>query len=410
MTTYSLASNTWGKEELSAAMNVLASGQYTMGEKVKEFERAFAKYVGSKYAIMTNSGSSANLVMISTMCQAGYFKPGDEIIVPAVSWSTTYFPLAQYGLVPVFVDVDLDTFNMEHKSVEKCITDKTKAVLFVTLLGNPSGLGPIAALCKKENIELLVDNCEGFGSTYRAFFGEKQGQIHVESGTAGIMGTYSTFFSHHLQTMEGGMIVTDNINLRDYATSIRSHGWDRHLDHKNAFGVKNEDNFYKDFNIVTMGYNVRPTEISGAVGVEQIKKADVFNNTRVKNNHLLSAFLLSASFSKSGEPFKGQDEVFKRQSVWSSYESSYFGFGFILDKKYNRDSVCRELNVYNIATRPIVAGNFTRSKVAKYMDFKVPYKLKNADIIHMDGFFIGNDSKDLSNELEYFTNAIMSII
>lgn len=402
MTNYNLASNTWGKEELSAAMNVLASGQYTMGEKVKQFEEDFADYVGADYAIMVNSGSSANLVMISAMCQAGRLEPGDEIIVPAVSWSTTYFPLVQYGLVPVFVDIDLDTFNVDYKMVEKCITNKTKAVLFVTLLGNPSGLSNIRSICKQKNIELLVDNCEGFGSSFRKFFGSPRGTPWCESGTAGLMGTYSTFFSHHLQTMEGGMIVTNNKILRDYAVSIRSHGWDRHLEKRSTFGVKNADNFYNPFNFITVGYNVRPTEISGAVGVEQLKKADSFIETRRKNAEKFDRLLSVENMIM--EPW-GTCQI-----LWEYSESSYFGFGFILDKKYDRDAICRELKVYNIETRPIVAGNFTRSVVAKKIHHKVPYDLKNADILHDHGFFIGNDSRDLSKEINHFIKTMRSIV
>ena len=392
---YELATDTWGKEELKAGIDVLLSGQYTMGEKVEKYEDAFATYVGADYGVMTNSGSSANLIMISTMVQMGLLQPGDEVIVPAVSWSTTYFPLVQYGLIPVFVDVDTLSFTMRASYLEAVLSNKTKAILFVTLLGNSSNLKEVDRFCRANDLFLLIDNCEGFGCKVLRQYKNSDDEIvdekFEEPGSIGLMTTYSTFFSHHLQTMEGGMVVTDNSSVRDYLKSIRSHGWDRHLDNVSALSIKKKNDFYAPFNFVALGYNVRPTEISGAIGYEQLNKAGKFINKRRENLFYL------------------RNEMEKTKVTWGRLQTQFddgltssFGFGFILRKGLDRDKIADQLKAAGIAVRPIVAGNFLRTPVMKNIEHRVYGELSASDRIHYDGFFIGNDSRDLSTEIDYF--------
>ena len=221
MISYPLAESSWGEEEIQANKKVIESNIFSMGQYVKQFEDDFAKFFGSKYAIMVNSGSSANLVAIaaSFYTKNPYLKRGDEVIVPAVSWSTTYYPLQQYGLKCKFVDVDIDTLNFDIEALKEAITDNTKAIFAVNLLGNPNDFETIESMIKDKNILLIEDNCESMGAKQNGKY----------TGTFGKMGTFSTFFSHHMATMEGGVVVTDDKELYHVMLTLRAHGWTRNL-------------------------------------------------------------------------------------------------------------------------------------------------------------------------------------
>ena len=216
-----LATSTWDDKEIAALNSVIESGMFSMGKHVAEFEAEFAEFVGSKYSVMVNSGSSANLLAVAALFfkKERKLKAGDEVIVPAVSWSTTYYPLQQYGLKLKFVDIDKDTLNLDLKQLESAITEKTKAIFAVNLLGNPIDYNKVESLIEGKDIYLLEDNCESLGATLNG----------KQAGTFGVMGTYSSFFSHHISTMEGGLIATDDEELYHILLSIRSHGWTRHL-------------------------------------------------------------------------------------------------------------------------------------------------------------------------------------
>jgi CDP-6-deoxy-D-xylo-4-hexulose-3-dehydrase len=280
-TKYSLASSTWDENEFSAIQQVIDSDMFTMGKKVAQYEKDFAQFFGSKYALMVSSGSTANLLMIASLffTKNHHFKlkRGDEIIVPVVSWSTTYFPLQQYGLKVKFVDIDRNTLNMDLDKLTAAITDKTKAILSVNLLGNPNDYVRMQEIIGERDIYILEDNCESMGATLN-------GQ---QAGTFGIMGTYSSFFSHHIATMEGGCIVTDDEELYHILLCIRAHGWTRNLPKFNQVsGEKSDDPFEESFKFMLPGYNARPLEMSGALGIEQLKKLPQFIQTRQKNAQL----------------------------------------------------------------------------------------------------------------------------
>ena len=218
---YELASTSWDDKEIAAIQDVIKKNNYTMGSSVKQFELDFAKYTGNKYCVMVNSGSSANLLAIAAMFykKENPLKRGDEVIVPAVSWPTTYYPLYQYGLKLKFVDIDIETLNFDLDELKKAITDKTRLIFAVNLLGNPNDYNIINEIIKDKNIYLIEDNCESLGAVYNG----------KQLGSIGLMGTYSTFFSHHMATMEGGLIGTDDEELYNILLSIRSHGWTRQL-------------------------------------------------------------------------------------------------------------------------------------------------------------------------------------
>lgn len=387
MTKFPLASSTWDDKELNAIQRIVDSNMFTMGQSVKDYENDFAKYFGSKYTVMVSSGSTANLLMIAALffTKAPKLKRGDEVIVPAVSWSTTYFPLQQYGLKVKFVDIDKKTLNLDLKKLEAAITDETKAILTVNLLGNPNDFDAINSLIKGKDIFILEDNCESMGATFNG----------KQAGTHGLMGTFSSFFSHHIATMEGGCVVTDDEELYHILLCIRAHGWTRNLPEFNhVSGHKSTDSFEESFKFVLPGYNVRPLEMSGAIGIEQLKKLPGFIEARRKN-----AVLFKQLFSNH-EYIDIQQET---------GESSWFGFALILKEtaKVTRTELVKKLVAAGVECRPIVTGNFLKNEeVLKFFDYTVSGEITDAEYIDKNGLFVGNHQVDLSNEIQYLSDLL----
>lgn len=372
-----LATSTWDDKEIAALNSVIESGMFSMGKHVAEFEAEFAEFVGSKYSVMVNSGSSANLLAVAALFfqKEGKLKAGDEVIVPAVSWSTTYYPLQQYGLKLKFVDIDKDTLNLDLTQLESAITDKTKAIFAVNLLGNPIDYEKVESLIEGKDIYLLEDNCESLGATLNG----------KQAGTFGVMGTYSSFFSHHISTMEGGLIATDDEELYHILLSIRSHGWTRHLPKDNKVVEKSENAFHESFRFVLPGYNVRPLDMSGALGKEQLRKLPAIISGRQEN-----AKFFVETFSKI-EGISIQQET---------GNSSWFGFAIICDDGSEmRDKLVEALTNEGVDCRPIVAGDFTKNEVMSYFDYELHGEMKNASLIDNAGFFIGNHHYDVKEKL-----------
>lgn len=374
---YRLSDDTWSNNEIEAIMRVIESNRFTMGKEVAEFEKLFAQKVGSNYAIMSNSGSSANLLAIAALVYSGRLSAGDEVIVPAVSWSTTYFPLVQHNLKLKFIDIDAETLNINVSQIENAITSNTKAIFSVNLLGNPNNYEMLLHICNKHKLILIEDNCEALGGKYE----------NKALGTFGILGTYSTYYSHHLCTMEGGLTVTDDQELYHYMLSIRSHGWTRHLPADSAIYSKKDNEFYESFNFIMPGYNLRPIEMEAAIGIEQLKKFDEIIAQRREN----AKYFLDRIQSVNN--IRPQKEI---------GNSSWFGFAMTLcgSAVGKRNKVVNALRNNNIEVRPIVAGNFTKNVAIKYMDHSIHGELKNADRIHDNGFFVGNHSKSNKAEVD----------
>jgi CDP-4-dehydro-6-deoxyglucose reductase, E1 len=385
---YKLTSTSWDEEEINAINAVVKSRQYSMSKNVFEFEKQFASFVNSKYCVMVNSGSSANLLMIASMFfrKNNPLQRGDEIIVPAVSWSTTYSPLQQYGLHVKFVDVDKNTLNIDLEKLKSAITDKTKAILLVNLLGNPNDFDKIKAIIGDRDIEILEDNCESMGSTYN----EKQ------TGTFGVMGTYSCFFSHHISTMEGGLIATDDEELHHILLALRAHGWTRNLPEKNHLCTKIDDQFKEHFRFLIPGYNVRPLEMSGAIGIQQLKKLPNMIKQRREN-----AKIFQENFANDNR-FIIQKEIGR---------SSWFGFSMIIkpDSGIARSTIIAKLTENNIATRPIVTGDMTKCEMLKYFDYELAGNMQNAELVDSNGFFVGNHDIDISDEIRFLKKTLNEI-
>ena len=380
---YKLASSTWDHKEIEAIQGVIDSDMYSMGDKVREYEVNFAKYFSSRYAVMTSSGSTANLLMIASMFytkdETRRLKRGDEVIVPAVSWSTTYFPLQQYGLKVKFVDIDRETLNIDLEKLEKAITDDTKVILAVNLLGNPNDFGRLNSLISDRGITLLEDNCESLGATYGAKY----------AGTFGLMGTFSSFFSHHIATMEGGCILTDDEEIYHILLCIRAHGWTRNLPKHNLVStVKSDDDFEEAFKFVLPGYNVRPLEMSGAIGCEQLKKLPRLLDERRKNADNFTSLFRQHPFIQI------QKEI---------GSSSWFGFSLVLteDSPITRSELVSLLKTNDIECRPIVTGNFLKNKeVLEHFDYEVSGTIEGAAYIDKNGLFVGNHHVDIRADIE----------
>lgn len=377
MSRFPLATSSWDEAERAALQRVIDSDRFSMGAEVAAFEAEFARFTGSRYAVMVNSGSSANLAMVAalrhTQNSALRLAPGDEVIVPAVSWSTTFFPLHQYGLHLKFVDIDRETLNYDLAALAGAITERTRAVMAVNLLGNPNDFDAIRALIRGRGIVLIEDNCESMGAT----FGGRQ------CGTFGVMGTFSTFFSHHISTMEGGLVVTDDEELYHILLALRAHGWTRNLPKFNRVtGEKSDDPFEESFRFVLPGYNLRPLEMSGALGRAQLAKLPRLIGGRRANGALWQQAMADHPL------FRIQRET---------GESSWFGFSLVLRPETGlaRREVLGRLEALGFEARPIVSGNFTKNPVLRMMDHSLHGPMTHAEEIDLNGFFIGNHHYDI---------------
>lgn len=378
---YRTAVNTWGPEEREAINRVLDSGNLTMGEEVAAFEQEFAAYMGSKHAVMVNSGSSANLVGLAALFHKRAFplKRGDEVIVPALSWATTYHPLQQYGLKLRFVDIEIDTLNIDVEKVIAAITKDTKAILAVSILGNPAYLSTLKLIAEERGLYLIEDNCESMDAELR---GQK-------TGTFGILGTFSTFFSHHMSTIEGGMIVTDDTEIAELARVIRNHGWDRDLPLNSPLrsNYATQDDFDKAYRFIVPGYNVRPLELCAAAGREQLKKLPAMTAQRRKNWVLFQELF-------------GKNERFTIQKVSPLGETSAFAFTFVIrDGTIKRHKLWAALREANIEFRMVTGGCFLRHPAIEFFDYTTSGGIEIASHVHDYGFFVGNHPFDLTEQL-----------
>jgi CDP-6-deoxy-D-xylo-4-hexulose-3-dehydrase len=300
------------------------------------------------------------------------------VIVPAVSWSTTYYPLAQYGLKLKFVDVDLHTLNFDLEQLKNAVSDSTKMILAVNLLGNPNNFDAINEIIGDKDIILMEDNCESMGAEFKG----------KQTGTFGLVGTYSTFYSHHMATMEGGLIVTDDEEMYHVMICLRAHGWTRHLPKENHVSNKSDNAFEESFRFILPGYNVRPVEMSGVIGVEQLKKLPSFLDYRRKNAELFVSL------------FENHKDFYIQKNIDNS---SWFGFSFILkpESTLDRAEIVKKLEANQIDCRPIVTGDFTKNEVLKHFDYEIFGEMKNAQYLDKKGFFVGNHQVDLTQEIHH---------
>ncbi len=353
---------TFGEEEIQAVVDVMRSTNITSGEKVREFESKFGPN-----AVMCNSGSSANLLVIAALCHEGALKRGDKVIVSALSWATTVWPLVQHGLVPVIVDIDPNTLNIDPKEVEKALGPKTKAIMPVHVYGNPCDMTPLL-LCHDAGILLIEDCCEALGA--ESSFGKSV-------GTFGDAATFSFYYSHHITTGEGGMCVTKSPALGERMRILRAHGWTRDLKYGNALYREKHSDIDQRFLFVNAGYNLRCTEMQAAMGLVQLPKLEGFVEARRE-----AAKLLKGAFSGYIGNFATQRETGK---------SSWFGFPIIVRKgsPFTAANVRRHFEAHGIETRSIICGNIARQPGLKDSPHVVCGSLEHADHVMNSGFSIG---------------------
>ena len=384
---YPLASPSWDEAEYQALARVIGSGRHTMGREVAAFEQAFARYCGSRFAVMASSGSAANLLALAAAFwhPDWGWRPGDEVIVPAVSWSTTYFPVTQTGLRLRFVDIEAATLNIDPDLVEAAITPRSRAILAVNLLGNPAALDRLRQIADGAGLILIEDNCESLGARL-------QGRM---AGTFGAMGTFSSFFSHHINTMEGGMVVTDDRILYDNLLALRAHGWTRDLGDDSHLPI-DPDPFQRQFRFVLPGYNLRPLEMEGALGQQQLCKLPGFISARRDNGKLFQTL------------FADMDSV---DIQLETGESSWFGFALILKGRLagRRGDLVRALTAAEIESRPVVAGNFLNNPVIAKLDHFVASSLNAAERIDRDGLFTGNHHFPIRPQIERLRQVVEDV-
>ncbi len=381
MKTYPLAAETFGREELDAVRAVLDTGRLTMGDQVAAFEHAFAEWVGAPHAVMVNSGSSANLLMVDAMLRRsdrdGVWRPGDEVLIPALCWPTTAWALIQLGLVPVFVDVDPATLAIDLASAEAALGPRTRGLFLVHVVGQIPPMARYTAFCEKHRLTLLEDACEGLGAHFDG----------RHAGTFGLAGSFSCYFSHHLSTIEGGVMVTSDAALAEDLRSARAYGWLRQRPDAERWSGEHPD-IDPRFFFVTSGFNVRPTEIQGAIGRVQLERLDRMMADRERLAALVHGWveryapwlrLVGVSHLQGGP-----DRPRRARA------HSWMTLAFHLDAHapLPRAEVTARLEERGVETRPILAGNLTRHPALERVAYrKVP--LTTCDAMLARGFMIG---------------------
>ena len=386
-TFYSLVGEPFIKEDMIAGIETLLSGRITMSKITKKFEQKFANYIGSKHALMVNSGSSANLLAVFSSVNPrskNKLRQNDECLIPAICWSTSLWPIVQAGLKPKFVDVELNSFNLDLNKLEKKITSKTKAIMAVHVLGNSAKMSELMRIVKKHNLTLIEDTCESLGSTYNGKY----------LGTFGKFGSYSFYVSHQLIAGEGGMLVCNNSEDYKIAHTLRAHGWDR--------GLKKKQN--TEFNFINSGFNLRPLDLTAAIGLSQLKRLKQSIKTRTYNrNKIINSILNSEKWNNQLSFLEPQEKL----------KPSWFGIPILLNKrliKFKRQYL-KQLNNNGIETRPIISGNFlNQPSIDLYKLNNKKEKFPIAQDIENRGFFIGLHTKRIEEkEITKLTNNLLSI-
>ena len=383
---YPLSPNSFSKEDIKKAAEEKKKKKITMGPVTKKFEKEFARFIGTKYALMVNSGSSANLLSTFALVnprKKNLLKYGDECLIPALCWSTSLWPIIQAGLKPKFVDVDPKTLNLSIPDLKRKINKKTKAVVSVHVLGNSTNLDELNSIIKKNKLYLIEDTCESLGSKFKDKY----------LGTFGDFGTFSFYYSHQITAGEGGMIVCNKKEDYEIIHSLRSHGWDR--------GLKNDK---KNFNFINSGFNLRPTDVNAAIGLNQFRRLNNFKKIRSENREKIIKRL------KNSKNWKNQ---FSFIEPIKKLTPSWFGLPILINKRYleKKDKFLGYLNRKGIETRPIISGNFLNQPSIKL------YKLNNkkeifrgAQEIEDRGFFIGIHVNKISNkQLELLEKNLLKI-
>ena len=398
-----LASTGLRPHDITAAIDVINSGNLTMGEQVHKFESAMAKYLGVQHFVMVNSGSSANLAIFEALLRPAVgqpaLQPGDEVIVPAIAWPTTIWPIIQLGLKPVFVDIDPKTIGIDLSKTRNLLMKskgKIKAVFPIHPLGRSLDNQELIKICSDFDAILVNDVCESLGSW----------ESGIHTGTNGMAGSFSFYFSHHITTMEGGGIATNSDNFADDLRSIRSHGWSRDRRDVSEWISDTSRNDAK-FLFITSGFNVRPMEIQAAIGISQLRDIDIFVKRRQEIAKYISSILSNSKYNLVGsEVF--ENGIQQKSHSWMLMPIQAVGTDPIND----RNRLLKHFETNNIETRPVLTGNFLDQPAMKriYRDSPDPREFPVADKISNTTFLIGAHHDLTDAQVEFVGEKIKEII
>lgn len=375
------AAPTLGVEDIISGIDALLSGWLTEGDYCRKFELQLAKQLNTKYAALVNSGSSANLVAFASLTSPKLgdraIKKGDEVITVAAGFPTTINPIVQHGCIPVFVDIDIPTYNIASDLVEAAISRRTKAIILAHSLGNPFNLAKMKALAEKYNLWLIEDNCDALGSTYN----------DEPTGSFGDLSTLSFYPAHQITTGEGGSVIINNSKLKKIVTSMRNWGRDCWCipGKDNTCGTRFEqchaelpEGYDHKYVFSHIGYNLKMTDIQAAIGLSQIRKLDQFVEARRANHAYLKNL------------FKEFEEFFILPEPTQNSNPSWFGFMLTCrDGKVNRNDITKYLNEKKVGTRLFFAGNITKHPAYQGIEYRVVGDLTNTNKVMRDSFWLG---------------------
>lgn len=370
------------KKEL--AEFILKADKLSIGTQCGLFEKKFAAFQKRKFCIFVNSGSSANLALIQALLNLGKLKRGDRVGFSALTWSTNVMPLIQLGLEPVPIDIELDTLNMSSRTLGDLLKKvRIKALFLTNLLGFCDDIDIIARICKKNNIIFIEDNCESLGTVYK---GKKLGNY-------GLASTFSFYVGHHMSTVEGGAVLTDDEELATMLHLVRAHGWDRNLtDDKQLFlRLKHNVNstFYSRYTFYDIGYNLRTTEIQGFLGNSQLRYLPKIISSRQKN------------FKKFAKAIYSRADIFYPIRYRHIDVISNFAVPVVCRSREIRDRLVAVCDG-KIEIRPVVGGDMTQQPFFhKYYMSKNGRKSTNARLVHEQGLYFGNNPELTSKEIDY---------
>ena len=390
---YPLTESVLEGADINAAIKVLRSKKITMGPKTRQVEAYFKDHIVKTNSLMVNSGSSANLLIFQCLINpmVKKLKPGDEVLIPAICWSTSLWPIIQSGLKVKFVDIDLSTLNIDLNDLIKKITKRTKALMLVHALGNCTDMTKFMNICKKNKIILIEDTCEALGSTYK----------NKPLGTFGDFSSFSFYYSHHITSGEGGMVCTKNKKYLEILKSLRSHGWSRDLKNNKTLSKKHK-NIDKNWIFINSGFNLRTTDINAAIGLEQLKRIKKILSIRKYNFLKIKKSLLKNK--KYNNQFTILDDQENANTAW-------FGIPIILnvDNKKYKEKLMNNLNNKGIMTRPIISGNFANQPSIKLYKIKIDSELPNSNLVDTKGFFLGlHNIKISDSKLKFLTDSVFS--
>ncbi|MDA8764657.1 aminotransferase class I/II-fold pyridoxal phosphate-dependent enzyme [Candidatus Pelagibacter bacterium] len=378
---YPLIENPYRKSDINEALKVLKSRRLTIGPVTDKFQNSFTKKLGSNFSLMVNSGSSANLLALQCLInpyRKKRLKPGDEVLIPSLCWSTSLWPIIQSGLKPKFVDIDLDSLNINLNDLKKKISKKTKAILIVHVLGNCVDMSELMKIIKKHNLILIEDTCESLGTKYKNKY----------LGTFGDFSSFSFYSSHQISSGEGGMICCKSNDDHEIIKSLRAHGWSRGLKNEKKIAAANK-HLDSRFIFYNSGFNLRSTDIAASIGLNQFKDIDQFIKKRsINRDKILKIFKKKIKMMKYLSFIDANNHV----------KASWFGIPILLSKKINRNKFLNKIEKLGVETRPIISGNFLKQPSIKKYKLNKKSNFKNSDIVNNHGFFIGLPTSAISDK------------